>query len=216
MSDAAKIRLLAVDDHPVFRSGIAAVLSQEPDMEVVSEAANGREAVERCRDSHPDVVLMDLQMPVMDGIEAMTEIRRELPSVRFLVLTTYRGDAQALRALKAGASGYLLKGVLREALPEAIRDVHQGRKHIPADIAGEIAKHVSQHSLSGREVDVLRQLAQGASNKVIAYRLEISEGTVKSHIRNLLSKLEANDRTHALTIALTRGFLESSNPERKR
>jgi DNA-binding NarL/FixJ family response regulator len=209
MSPAQRIRVLSVDDHPLFRSGVAAVLAHEPDIEVAAEATNGQEAIDRYRTHRPDVVLMDVQMPVLGGIEAMTEIRREFPSARFVVLTTYRGDAQALRALKAGAAGYLLKSALREELANAIRAVHRGGQHIPPDVAGEIAQHVAQDALSPREVDILRQVAKGSSNKIIADCLRISEGTVKTHLKNVLSKLQANDRTHAVTIAMKRGFLES-------
>jgi DNA-binding NarL/FixJ family response regulator len=209
MSASQKIRVLSVDDHALFRSGIAAVLAQEPDMEAIAEATNGREAIEQYRAHLPDVVLMDLQMPVMSGVDAMVEIRREYPDARFLVLTTYRGDAQALRALKAGALGYLLKSSLREDLANAIRAVHKGRQHIPRDIADEIVQHVTDDALSPREIEILQQVAQGSSNKIIAGRLSISEGTVKTHLKNILSKLGANDRTHAVTIATKRGFLES-------
>jgi DNA-binding NarL/FixJ family response regulator len=208
MSDSPRITVLAVDDHPLFRSGIAAVLQDEPDIVVVAEASNGKEAVERFRLHRPHVTLMDLQMPVMDGIEAMSAIRVEFPAARFIALTTYRGDVQVLRALKAGATGYLLKSTLREELAGTIRTVHAGRRWVPTELAAEITEHVADDALSGREIEVLRRIARGTSNKIIAEQLAISEATVKSHVKSILSKLQANDRTHAVTIALKRGFIE--------
>jgi DNA-binding NarL/FixJ family response regulator len=208
MSDSLRITVLVVDDHPLFRSGIAAVLQDEPDIVVVGEAGNGEEAIECFRMHRPNVTLMDLQMPVMDGIRAMTAIRAEYPAARLVALTTWRGDVQVLRALKAGASGYLLKSALREELGDTIRTVHAGRRWIPAEIAAEITEHVAEDALSGREIDVLRRIARGTSNKMIADQLAISEATVKSHVKSILSKLQANDRTHAVTIALRRGFIE--------
>jgi DNA-binding NarL/FixJ family response regulator len=208
MSNSPRITVLAVDDHPLFRSGVAAVLQEEPDIVVVGEASNGKEAVERFRVHRPNVTLMDLQMPVMDGIDAMTAIRAEFPAARFVALTTYRGDVQVLRALKAGATGYLLKGSLRQELAETIRTVHAGRRWVPAEIAAEITEHVAEDALSNREVEVLRRIARGTSNKIVAEQLAISEATVKSHVKSILSKLQANDRTHAVTIALKRGFIE--------
>jgi DNA-binding NarL/FixJ family response regulator len=202
------ITVLAVDDHPLFRSGIAAVLQDEPDIVVVGEASNGKEAIERFRVHRPNVTLMDLQMPVMDGIGAMIAIRAEFPAARFIALTTYRGDAQVLRALKAGATGYLLKSTLREELAGTIRTVHAGRRWVPTEIAAEITEHVAEDALSGREIEVLRRIARGTANKIIAEQLAISEATVKSHVRSILSKLQANDRTHAVTIALKRGLIE--------
>jgi DNA-binding NarL/FixJ family response regulator len=208
VSGEKKITVLAVDDHPLFRSGIAAVLQAEPDIVLVGEASDGKEAIERFRVHHPDVTLMDLQMPAMNGIDAMTAIRAEFPSARFVALTTYRGDVQVLRALRAGATGYLLKSTLREELADTIRTVHAGRRWVPSEIASEISEHVTDDSLSGREVEVLRRVARGASNKIIGEQLSISEATVKSHVQNILSKLGANDRTHAVTIATKRGYLE--------
>jgi DNA-binding NarL/FixJ family response regulator len=208
MSDSPRITVLAVDDHPLFRSGIAAVLQGEPDIVVVGEASNGKEAIERFRVHRPNVTLMDLQMPVMDGIDAMTAIRTEFPAARFVALTTYRGDVQVLRALKAGATGYLLKSTLREDLADTIRAVHAGRRWVPTEIAAEITEHVAEDALSNREIEVLRRIARGTSNKIIAEQLAISEATVKSHVKSILSKLQANDRTHAVTIALKRGFIE--------
>lgn len=207
MNITPKIKVLAVDDHPLLRSGIAAVLQAEDDILLVGEASNGKEAIDRFRLHRPDVTLMDLQMPVMDGIEAMNAIRLEFPGSRFVVLTTYRGDVQALRALKAGAAGYLLKTTLREELADTIRSIHAGKHRVPLEIAGEITEYVAQDALSGREIDVLRRVANGASNKMIAEQLAISEATVKSHVKNILSKLSANDRTHAVTIAMKRGFI---------
>jgi len=207
MSDSPRITVLAVDDHPLFRSGIAAVLQGEPDIVVVGEASNGKEAIERFRVHRPNVTLMDLQMPVMDGIDAMTAIRTEFPAARFVALTTYRGDVQVLRALKAGATGYLLKSTLREDLADTIRAVHAGRRWVPTEIAAEITEHVAEDALSNREIEVLRRIARGTSNKIIAEQLAISEATVKSHVKSILSKLQANDRTHAVTIALKRGFI---------
>jgi DNA-binding NarL/FixJ family response regulator len=207
MSDSPRITVLAVDDHPLFRSGIAAVLQEEPDIVVVGEASNGKEAIERFRVHRPNVTLMDLQMPVMDGIDAMTAIRAEFPAARFVALTTYRGDVQVLRALKAGATGYLLKSTLREDLADTIRAVHAGRRWVPSEIAAEITEHVAEDALSNREIEVLRRIARGTSNKIIAEQLAISEATVKSHVKSILSKLQANDRTHAVTIALKRGFI---------
>ena len=208
MSENARIRILTVDDHPVLREGIAAVLAAENDLELVAEANNGREAVEKFRTLHPDVTLMDLQMPVMNGTEAITAIRQEFPHARIIVLTTYSGDAQAVRAFKAGASGYLLKNTLRKELADTIRCVHSGKKKIPPEIAVEMAEHHTDDALSEREIEVLRQVAGGNANKIVADRLSISEETVKAHMRSILSKLGANDRTHAVTIAVKRGIIE--------
>ncbi|MGC4055964.1 MAG: response regulator transcription factor [Paludibaculum sp.] len=203
-----KIRILTVDDHPVLRSGIAAVLQLEDDIVVVAEAGDGKEAVDAFREHHPDVTLMDLQMPVMNGIEAITAIRGEFPDARMIVLTTYQGDVQALRALKAGAMGYLLKQMLRSDLADAIRTVHAGKRRIPSEIATQLADHATDEPLSERELEVLRKVAFGSSNKIIAAELNVSESTIKSHLKNILSKLGANDRTHAVTIATRRGFID--------
>ena len=208
MSATPKIRVLTVDDHPLLRSGIAAVLEGEEDILVVGEATNGKEAVENFRVHRPDVTLMDLQMPVMNGIDAILAIRLEFPGARIVVLTTYVGDAQAVRALKAGAAGYLLKNMLREELVNTIRSIHAGRRRVPAEIAAEIAEHVADETLTGREVEVLRKVAAGTPNKIIASQLAISEATVKTHMKSILLKLGANDRTHAVTIAMKRGFLD--------
>jgi DNA-binding NarL/FixJ family response regulator len=202
-----KIRVMVVDDHPVLREGIAAVLEGEEKITLVAEASNGREAIERFRAFCPDVTLMDLQLPDINGIEAIKSIRLEFPSARFIVLTTYPGDVQALRALKAGATGYMLKTTLRTDLVDAIRAVHQGRRRIPPEIAKELAEHVTDGILTEREIEVLRRVANGTSNKIIADQLNVTESTVKAHMKNILSKLGANDRTHAVTIALRRGFL---------
>jgi len=204
----SQIRILTVDDHPVLREGIAAILASETDMVLVAEAGNGREAIEQFRTHRPDITLMDLQMPLMSGSEAIAAIRREFPNARIIVLTTYSGDAQADRAFKAGAYGYLLKSMLRKELVETIRIVHGGRKKIPAEIAIELAEHHADDALTEREIDVLRQVASGNANKVIADNLEISEETVKAHMRKILSKLGANDRTHAVAMALKRGIIE--------
>jgi DNA-binding NarL/FixJ family response regulator len=203
-----KIKVLAVDDHPLLREGIAAVINGEEDIELSAQATSGQEAIELFRVHRPDVTLMDLQMPEMSGIEAITAIRSEFPAARFIVLTTYQGDVQALRALKAGAAGYLLKNMLRKELLDTIRIVHSGRRRIPPEIAAELADHVTEDALTDREVEVLRLVATGNSNKVIASRLNVSEATVKGHMKTILSKLGANDRTHAVTIALRRGFID--------
>ena len=208
MSTHRPIRVLTVDDHPVLREGIAAVLGSEPDMTVVAEAGNGHEAIEQFRTHRPDVTLMDLQMPVMNGTDAILAIREEFPNARIIVLTTYSGDAQAVRALKAGASGYLLKSMLRKELVDTIRSVHGGKKRIPAEIAVEMAEHHMDDALTEREIEVLRQVAAGNANKMVADHLAISEETVKAHMRNILSKLGANDRTHAVTRALKRGIID--------
>ena len=201
------IKVLAVDDHPLVREGIGAILAREPDIALVAEAANGREAIECFRTHLPDVTLMDLQMPLMSGLDAMIKIREEFPSARVIVLTTYQGDIQAFRAIKAGAAGYLLKNMVRKELADTIRSVDAGKHYIPAEIAAELAAHVADDALSPREIEVLRLVAMGNSNKQIAAQLMIVEETVKAHISNILSKLGANDRTHAVTIATTRGFL---------
>jgi DNA-binding NarL/FixJ family response regulator len=201
------IRVLTVDDHPLLREGIAAVLEGQPDMIVAGVAANGLEAVERYRALRPDVTLMDLQMPEMDGIEAIRAIRVEFPDARIVVLTTYDGDFLALRAIKAGASGYLLKSMLRKELLETIRAVHAGKRRIPPEVAVGIAEHHTDDWLSDREIAVLRLVAAGHANKMIADDLGISEETVKSHMRNIMAKLTASDRTHAVTIAIKRGIL---------
>jgi len=208
MSANSPIRILTVDDHPVLREGIAAVIAGETDMVLIAEANNGSEAVEQFRAHHPDVTLMDLQMPEMNGTEAILAIRKDFPNARIIVVTTYSGDAQAARAFKAGASGYLLKNMLRKELVETIRSVHGGKKRIPPEIALEMAEHHTDDSLTHREIEVLVQIAAGNANKMIADHLKISEETVKAHVKNILSKLSANDRTHAVTIALRRGIIE--------
>lgn len=202
------IRILTVDDHPLLREGIAAVIEGQSDMQLVGEAANGVEALQVFRDCRPDVTLMDLQMPEMNGVDAIGAIHREFPDAKVVVLTTYQGDAQALRAFKAGASGYLLKSMLRRELVDTIRSVHAGRRRMPPEIAAGIAEHASDDALTSREVEVLRQVADGNGNKRIAHQLGISEETVKAHMKNILAKLDANDRTHAVTIAVRRGIIE--------
>jgi DNA-binding NarL/FixJ family response regulator len=202
------IRILTVDDHALLREGIAALVNAECDMKLVAEASNGQEAIEQFRLHRPDVTLMDLHMPALNGIEAVIGIRTEFPNARIIVLTTYTGDVQVLRALRAGARAYLLKGHVHRELLETIRAVHAGKKRIPPEIAAELADHAAEDELSSREIDVLRLIASGNANKNIADQLLISEETVKSHVTNILSKLEANDRTHAVTIALKRGIIE--------
>jgi DNA-binding NarL/FixJ family response regulator len=207
MNAPAKIRVLTVDDHPLLREGIKAIIDQAPDMEMVAQAANGREAIQQFRKVRPDVTLMDVQMPELDGIEALIAIRNEFPDARVIVLTTYQGDVQAMRALKAGAHAFLLKSLLQQDMLDTIRDVHAGHKRIGPEIAEQLADHFNDEALTPREVDVLRLIAQGNSNKEIADRLSMSQDTVKGHVKNILNKLGANDRTHAVTIGLKRGIL---------
>lgn len=201
------IRILSVDDHPLLREGVASLLAGHPDLALVAEASNGREAVELFRAHRPDVTLMDLQMPQMDGVEAMMAIRHECPSARIIVLTTYVGDAQVMRALEAGARGYLLKSALRKDLSDTIRLVHAGHRRIVPEVAMALAEHAADDALSHREVEVLTLIAGGNANKMIAARLSITEETVKGHVKNILAKLAANDRTHAVTIGLKRGII---------
>jgi len=202
------IRVLTVDDHALLRDGIGALIGNQADMELVGEACNGREAIEAFRQHKPDVTLMDLQMPEMGGIDALSAIRGEFPEARIIVLTTYAGDVQVFRALKAGARAFLLKGLLRKELLETIRAVHAGQKRLPPEIAAEVAEHSTDSALTPREIEVLRLIAGGNANKEIAARLSLTEETVKGHVKNILAKLEANDRTHAVTIGLKRGIIE--------
>jgi DNA-binding NarL/FixJ family response regulator len=202
------IRIGLADDHALLRQGITALLADQADLTVVAEASNGLEAVEQFRRNRPDVMLMDLQMPGMNGIDAMIAIRAEFPGARFIVLTTYTGDVQIVRALKAGARAYLLKSLLHRELLDTIRAVHAGQKRIPPEVAAELADHAADDSLTLREVEVLRLIAAGNANKLVADQLSITEETVKAHVKNILSKLGANDRTHAVTIALKRGIIE--------
>ena len=207
-ADRSPIRVLSVDDHALLREGVAALLAAQSDVKLVAEAANGLEAIDQFRRHRPDVTLMDLQMPEMNGVDAMTAIREEFPSARIIVLTTYVGDALVLRALKAGARAYLLKGLLRKELLETIRLVHAGQKRIAPAVAAELAEHAMDDALSPREVEVLRLIASGNANKAIASQLAITEETVKGHVKNILAKLSANDRTHAVTIGLKRGIID--------
>jgi DNA-binding NarL/FixJ family response regulator len=200
--------VLIVDDHPLLRQGVAAVLQDEPDMEIVAEAENGSDAVVAFEKHRPDVTLMDLQMPGMSGIDAIAEIRARAPHARVVVLTTYKGDVSALRALRAGAVGYLLKDQVLTELVRTIRTVHEGGRRIPAEISAELSTHLGDNGLSEREIQVLRLVAQGNSNKRVAAQLGITEDTIKAHMKSIISKLAANDRTHAVTIALRRGILE--------
>jgi DNA-binding NarL/FixJ family response regulator len=197
-----------VDDHPILRKGLAALVNAEADLKLVAEASNGKQAIEAFRSHQPDVTLMDLQMPGLDGIQAIEAIRSESPDARIIVLTTYTGDAEVLRALKAGARAYVLKGHVLDELLDAIRTVHAGKKRIPPDVAAELADHATDDGLTEREIDVLKLIAAGNGNKQIADALSISEATVKSRVTNILSKLGANDRAHAVTIGLKRGIIK--------
>jgi DNA-binding NarL/FixJ family response regulator len=208
MTTPTPIRILTIDDHPLLREGVSAVVEAEKDMWVVAEASGGQEGIEQYRKHRPDVTLVDLRLPDISGVEVMRRIREEFPAARFIVLTTYSGDVQALDALKAGASGYLLKSMLRTELLETIRLVNMGKRRIPPEIATEIAEHAADDALSEREMEVLRAVGAGYSNKQIAKRLDISESTVKSHMKSILPKLNARDRTHAVMIAVKRGMLD--------
>lgn len=209
MSDETKqIRIMTVDDHPVLRQGIAALIADQPDLILVAEATNGREAIQQFRAHRPDVTLMDLQMPEMNGLDAMIAIRGEFADARIIVLTTYAGDVQARRALQAGARGYLLKNSLHKELLDTIRAVHAGRKNLSPEVSFDLAEHAAEDALSPLEVRVLRLIAEGNSNKEIAARLSVTEDSVKGHVRNILSKLGANDRTHAAMIGIKRGIIE--------
>ena len=207
ISGPRQIRVLTVDDHPLLRKGVVALVNAEPDMRVVAEASTGLEAIEQFRQHRPDVTLMDLQMPGMAGIESIIGIRKEFPNARIIVLTTYKGDVQIMRALKSGARAYLLKAQVDLELLDTIRAVHAGQKRIPAEIAAELAEYSGEDQLSPREVEVLKLIASGNSNKEIAARLSISDETVKGHVTNILSKLGASDRTQAVTIGLKRGII---------
>jgi DNA-binding NarL/FixJ family response regulator len=208
MSDSSVIRILTVDDHPLFRSGVAALLASQPDMQLVGEAANGREAILQFRTHQPDVTLMDLQMPEMNGLEATIAIRAEFPEARIIVLTTFAGDVQVLRALQAGARGYLLKTLLDKELLSTIRSVHGGKKTLSAEASYQLAEHATDESLTPAEVEVLRLIAAGNANKQIADRLAVTEDTIKGRVKNILSNLGANDRTHAAIIGMKRGIID--------
>ncbi|MEK6337771.1 MAG: response regulator transcription factor [Acidobacteriota bacterium] len=206
--DSKRIRILAVDDHPILRQGIAGLIADESDMTLVAEAANGREAIQQYRTHRPDVTLMDLQMPEMNGLDAMIAIRGEFPDARIIVLTTYTGDVQAMRALQAGARAYLLKNSLHKELLDTIRAVHAGRKSLSPEVSFQLAEHVAEEALSPAEVRVLSLIAEGNTNKEIAASLSVTEDAVKGQVRNILSKLGANDRTQAVTIAVKRGIID--------
>ena len=208
MNEAPVIRVLTVDDHPLMMAGIAGEINVQPDMRVVAEATDGSEGIARFREHRPDVTLMDIRMPNVDGLDAVSAIMREFPTARIVILTTVGGDVQALRAFKAGAAGYLLKNMLRKDLIDTIRLVHAGKRRIPPEIAKELAEHSMDDALTTREIDVLRGVARGNSNGGIASELSISEHTVKNHVKSILSKLRAADRTHAVMIALKRGFID--------
>jgi DNA-binding NarL/FixJ family response regulator len=208
MKDAEIIRILAVDDHPLVRAGVAALIETQTDMTIVGEAASGREAIAGFRSTRPDVTLMDVQMPDMDGIDAILAIRSEFPQARIIVLTTYEGDALAYRALKAGARAYILKSLVRKDLLSTIRSVHAGQKRIQSEVAAKLADHAADDPLTEREIEVLSMMGDGNSNKMIADKLSITEHTVKGHVKSILSKLGASDRTHAVKLGLQRGITQ--------
>jgi DNA-binding NarL/FixJ family response regulator len=206
--DVTRIRILVVDDHPVVREGVEALIRRQPDMRIVAQAANGREAIEQFREHRPDITLMDLQMPEMSGLDALIAVRGECPEARIIVLTTYVGDVQVLRAIKAGALAYLLKNALHKELLDTIRAVHAGKKYISPDATFELAEHATDAALTPAEIRVLRLIAEGNANKEIAAQLSVSEDTVKGQVRNILSKLSAKDRAHAAMIGVKRGIIE--------
>lgn len=208
MDESRIIRVMTVDDHPLMMAGISGEVDAQHDMRIVAEAADGQEALHQFRRHGPDVTLMDIRMPKVNGIDAISAIRQEFPTARIVVLTTAAGDVQAVRAFKAGAVGYLLKNLLRTELVDTIRLVHSGRKRVPPEIAQQIAEHAADDAITPRELEILSGIARGGSNKMIASNLNISEHTVKNHLKSILSKLDANDRTHAVMIALKRGFLD--------
>ena len=208
VTSPTQIRVLSVDDHALIREGIAALVANQKDMRLVGEASNGREAIEQFRSHRPDITLMDLQMPEMNGIDALIAIRSEFPEARIIVLTTYAGDALCKRAMTAGAQAYILKGNVRKDLMDTIRAVRAGKKILHPEVAAELATHASDDALSEREIEVLSLIAAGNSNKLVADQLAISEDTVKGHVKSILSKLGVNDRTHAVTAALKRGIIE--------
>ena len=207
MTDQARIRILGVDDHPLLREGIAAIINSQPDMLLVSQAATGAEAIEQFRQHQPDVTLMDLRLPDLSGIDVLARIRAEFPEARIIMLTTFEGDVQIQRALEAGARGYLLKNMPPSELLQVIRQVHSGKKRIPAEIAAQLAEHMSDDNLTVREIEVLQQVAGGNRNRDIANLLHISEETVKVHIKHIMDKLGAKDRTQAIAIAIRRGII---------
>jgi DNA-binding NarL/FixJ family response regulator len=208
MAEAAKIRVFSVDDHPLLHEGLALVIKNQPDLQLVAEASNGRDSISRFREHEPDVTLMDLRLPDMSGIDAMMAIRAEFPDAKIIILTTFAGDVEIQRALEAGARGYVLKSMPPKELVEVIRQVHAGKKRIPAEIAAHLAEHYMDEALTGREVQVLRQVAEGNRNRDIAGKLFITEETVKVHIKHIMEKLGAADRTQAVAIAVRRGIIQ--------
>jgi DNA-binding NarL/FixJ family response regulator len=208
MSEPTKIRVFSVDDHPLLREGIAALINSQPDMVLVAHAASGREAVQRFREHQPDVTLMDLRLPDVSGIDAMIAIRADFPDARILMLTTFEGDVEIQRSLAAGARGYVLKNMPPKELLDAVRQVHAGKKRIPAEVAAHLAEHMGDELLTEREKDVLQHVARGSRNRDIGERLSISEETVKVHVKHIMEKLGASDRTEAVTIAVRRGIIQ--------